>query len=254
MNQAGSPDKIPASMTFPATRPSVIRDLASPDPEARAAACDALARSYWRPVYLYIRFRWRRDAADAQDLTQEFFARVFEREYLARYDPAKARFRTFVRTCLDGFLANEQKAASRLKRGGGHAITSVDVSRFDADLAAHARSEDGDPEVWFHREWVRGLFADAVDALRARCDEAGHPRAFALFQRYDLDDDAGAGGRPTYAALARELAMTVTDVTNELAWGRRAFREIVLDTLRRVCATDEEFRAEARDLLGVDPL
>ena len=56
---------------------------------------------------------------DAQDLTQEFFTRAFEREYLSRYDPAKARFRTFVRTCLDGFLANEDKAAARLKRGGG---------------------------------------------------------------------------------------------------------------------------------------
>ena len=230
----------------------MVRDLASADPAARAAAYDALARSYWRPVYLYIRLRWRRGTEDAQDLTQEFFARSFEREYLERYDASKARFRTFVRTCLDGFLANEDKAAGRLKRGGGFVVTAIDFARADADAVAHAQDNEADPERWFHREWIRGLFADALGALQRRCDEAGHPRAFAVFQRYDVED-AGASPRLTYAALAQDLGMRVTDVTNELAWARRAFREIVLDTLRRLCASDEEFRAEARDLFGVDP-
>jgi RNA polymerase sigma factor (sigma-70 family) len=238
---------------FPATRHSVVRDLASLDPERRAAAYDALARSYWRPVYVYVRLRWKRSPEDAQDLTQEFFTRAFEREYLARYDPAKARFRTFVRTCLDGFLANEDKAAARLKRGGGYTITGVDFARFDADLAVHARSDEPDPERWFHREWVRGLFADAVDRLQRHCDAEHHAVAFTLFHRYDIDEPDG-GMRPTYAALARETGLSVSDVTNRLAWARRAFREIVLEILRGVCAGDDEFRAEARDLLGIDPL
>lgn len=237
---------------FPATRPSVVRDLGSVDPAARAAAFEALARSYWQPVYAYVRLRWRRSPDDAQDLTQEFFARAFERDYLAKYNPRLARFRTFVRTCLDGFLANEHKSATRLKRGGGWTIAPVDFQRFDADLAAHARSDDPDPERWFHREWVRGLFARAVERLRTHCDDKGHADAFVLFTRYDVDPD-DAGPRPTYAALARELGRPVTDVTNELAWARRAFREIVLDLLRGICASDEEFRAEARDLLGIEP-
>jgi DNA-directed RNA polymerase specialized sigma24 family protein len=237
---------------FPATRPSVVRDLGSADPVRRAAAYEALARSYWRPVYMYVRLRWRRDAEDAQDLTQEFFTLAFEREYLARYDPAKARFRTFVRTCLDGFLANEDQAAARLKRGGGLSITGVDFARFDADLAAHARSDEPDPERWFHREWIRGLFADAVVRLRAHCDAEGHTLAFTLFTRYDIEGPDG-GERSTYATLARETGLRVTDVTNQLHWARRAFREIVLARLRDVCASDDEFRAEARDLLGIDP-
>lgn len=240
-------------MSFPATRHSVVRDLGSVDPAARTAAYDGLVRSYWRPVYLYIRLRWRRSAEDAQDLTQEFFARAFEREYLERYDPSKARFRTFVRTCLDGFLAHDHEAASRLKRGGGFVVTAVDFARADADLAAQAPGDQADPELWFHREWIRGLFANAVEALRSRAVAAGHAAAFALFERYDLNDDDGGVARPTYAALARERGMRVTEVTNELAWARRAFREIVLERLRTVCASDEEFRAEARDLLGVDP-
>jgi RNA polymerase sigma factor (sigma-70 family) len=238
--------------TFPHTRPSLVSGLASADPEARAAAYDALARSYWHPVYVYVRLRWRKSPEDAQDLTQGFFARVFERAYLDTYDPSRARFRTFVRTCLDRFLANQAQAAARQKRGGGVSVTGVDFARFDADLAAHARSDDPDPERWFHREWIRGLFADAIEGLRAECDASGHPAAFALFQRYDVEDGE-PGARTTYAALARETGLAVTDVTNELAWARRAFRAIVLHRLREVCATDDEFRAEARDLLGIDP-
>lgn len=237
-------------MSFPVTRHSVVRDLASANPAARSAAYDALARSYWRPVYLYVRLQWHYGAEDAQDLTQEFFARAFERQYLARYDASKARFRTFVRTCLDGFLANQGKAAARLKRGGHFIVTAIDFARADAEFASRAGAADSDPEVWFHREWIRALFSDALDALRIRCDEAGHPQAFIVFRRYDVDDDARAT-RLTYAALARELGMRVTSVTNELSWARREFREIVLDTLRRICASDEEFRAEARDLFGV---
>jgi DNA-directed RNA polymerase specialized sigma24 family protein len=230
----------------------VVDDLSSVDPRVRAAAYDALARSYWQPVYGYIRLRWRRTPEEAQDLTQEFFARVFEREYLERYDAAKARFRTFVRTCLDGFLANEARSAARLKRGGGFVIDAVDFARFDKDLAVHARSDDPDPERWFHREWVRALFAGALARLRTHCDARGHAIAFTLFTRYDIEPE-GSAPRPTYAQLARDTDLAVTDVTNELAWARRAFREIVLEVLRATCASDAEFRAEARDLLGIDP-
>lgn len=240
------------TLVFPPTRTSVVEDLASVDPEARAAAYDALARSYWQPVYAYIRLRRRRSPEDAQDLTQEFFARVFAREYLARYDASKARFRTFVRTCLDGFLANDAQSAARLKRGGGFVIDSVDFTRFDADLAVHARSDDPDPERWFHREWIRALFADAVERLRAHAAARGHGVAFALFERYDIEPE-GAAPRPTYAQLARDTGLAVTAVTNELAWARRAFREIALERLRVICASDAEFRAEARDLFGVEP-
>lgn len=235
---------------FPPTRHSVVRGIADPNPEARREAYGALVRSYWRPVYTYIRLRWHRDPADAQDLTQEFFARAFEKEYLAKYDPARARFRTFVRTCLEAFLANEQQSAQRLKRGGGIVLEPLDFASVDGELARQIPATEPDPEVWFRREWVRSLFADAVDELRQRCDRAGRPQAFIVFQHYDLEG-SDAVRRPTYADLARDLGMPATDVTNQLAWARRTFREIVLGTLRRFCATDGEFEAEARDVLGI---
>jgi RNA polymerase sigma factor (sigma-70 family) len=236
---------------FPSTRHSVVRAIGDADPDVRREAYGALVRSYWKPVYVYIRLRRNRDPVDAQDLTQEFCARCLEKEYLARFDPSKARFRTFVRTCLDGFLANERQSAARLKRGGGALGESLDFASADAELAAHVRSSDADPEVWFQREWVRAMFAAAVDELRRHCASERRALAFDLFTRYELNADSSE--RQTYGALARELDITISTATNQLAWARRAFRGIVLEKLRSLCATDEEFRAEARDLLGVRP-
>src|SRR5690242_5910909 len=103
---------------FPATRPSVIRALDDGDPATRERARDALARTYWKPVYKYIRLRWNASREDAEDLTQEFFAQAFERATLERYDASRVRFRTFLRTCVDGSVANARRDSNRIKRGG----------------------------------------------------------------------------------------------------------------------------------------
>jgi hypothetical protein len=95
------------------------------------------------------------------------------------------------------------------------------------------------------------MFAAAVDELRRHCASERRALAFDLFTRYELNADSSE--RQTYGALARELDITISNATNQLAWARRAFRGIVLEKLRSLCATDEEFRAEARDLLGVRP-
>lgn len=199
-----------------------------------------------------MRLRWHRNPEDARDLTQDFFTRALEKEYLVRYDPAKARFRTFLRTCLDAFVANAQQRADRLKRGGAYTIERLDFDRAEQDVAMQVAAGEPDPEACFRQEWIRGLFAGAVDDLRVRCEERQHTLAFALFARYDLEGSDG-GERPTYAGLAQELGTSTATVTNQLAWARREFREIVLDSLRALCATDEEFVAEARALLGAVP-
>jgi DNA-directed RNA polymerase specialized sigma24 family protein len=235
-------------LTFPATRESVLRAISSPDAEVRQRAWDALAAAYWRPVYTYLRLRWRADVEEAQDLTQGFFARALEKDFFARFDPARARFRTFLRTCLDGFVANERTAARRLKRGGG--LLAVDFAAAESELA-QAGAAEGDVEELFRREWIRGLFTAAVEELQRVCRQSGKEVPFALFERYDLDPPPE--GRPTYAALAREFALPVTQVTNFLAAMRREFRRLVLERLRALTATEQEFRAETRDVLGGEP-
>ena len=239
-------------MAFPLTRRSVVVAAGSADPQTRRRAFEALVAAYWKPVYKYLRLQWRASGEDAEDLTQGFFARALEKGFFDRFDPRRARFRTYLRTCLDGFVANERKSARRLKRGGEAEHVSLDFAGAEAELGRQRPPAEADMEEYFHREWVRSLFGLAVEALRRRCAEAGKVATFALFERYDLEGPEAAA-RPTYAALALELGIPETQVTNHLAWARREFRRLVLETLEEATGSEEEFRSEARLLLGVDP-
>jgi RNA polymerase sigma factor (sigma-70 family) len=244
--------KVPGGRAFPATRHSLLVAARSRDPEERRRAFGVLVASYWKPVYKYLRLRWRQRAEDAEDLTQGFFARAFEKGFFDRFDPARARFRTFLRTCLDAHAGNARVAARRKKRGGADQTLSLDFADAEGELRLQPAAAGTDMEEYFHREWVRSVFGLAVDALRRRAESRGRTAAFEVFRRYDLDDAHG-GDRPTYAELGRELGLPATQVTNHLAAMRREFRALVLETLREQCATDGEFRAEARVVLGVDP-
>lgn len=240
---------------FPATRWSAILAARSDDPDERARAWEAIAAAYWKPIYKYLRIRWGKSNEDAQDLTQEFFSRLIEKEYLDDFDPAKARLRTFLRVCADRFAANEAKAAKRLKRGGNAQHISLDfetaeaeVQRAKASLPAGASPES--IEDFLEKEFIRSLFGLAVGDLRRFCEQRGKQVHFRLFERYDLDD--GGPDRASYGELAREFGIAPTDVTNYLAFARREFRRIALERLREMTATEEEFRREARALLGVE--
>jgi RNA polymerase sigma factor (sigma-70 family) len=237
---------------FPLTRFSVVQATGSDDPGIRQEAWDALIRSYWKPVYKYVRIKWNTDASDAQDLTQEFFARAIDAGFFQRFDPARARFRTYLRVCLHGFVANEHKAASRKKRGGEYHLLPLDFQSAEGELMQAQIPADTDPEEYFRQESVRCLFGLAVNALRAHCEATRRPTLFALFERYDLAPPERMD-RPTYQQLADELGLTVTQVTNQLATVRREFRRIVLDQLRAISGSEAEFRLEAVELLGVDP-
>jgi RNA polymerase sigma factor (sigma-70 family) len=240
------------SRAFPTTRRSVVEATRHEDQDVRREAFDALIAVYWRAVYAHLRIKWRAQPADAEDLAQEFFARAMTRGFFDDYDPARARFRTFLRICLDRFAANARRDERRLKRGGSAATLPVDFAAAERDLAsagASATPED-DGEAWFDREWVRSLFADAVEALRTDCAGTSREIRFRVFERHDLAP-AGAGERPSYRALAEELSLPVTQVTNHLAWARRELRRLVLARLELLSGSDEEFRAEAEDLFGV---
>jgi RNA polymerase sigma factor (sigma-70 family) len=242
---------------FPATEHGVLADVASPDPERRRGAQDALVRAYWKPAYKYVRLRWNASNEDAKDLVQSFFARALEKGFFDGYDPQRARFRTFLRTCLDGFLANERRAAGRLKRGGGYAAVDLDAAVAEAELAVQPTLGGAEVDDWFRRELLRSVLALAVEDLRARCEAAGQRVRFTVFERYDLADAEPAADQPpvqpTYAELAGELGIPETQVTNHLSAARRLLRQAALERLRELCANEEEFRVEARELLGSAP-
>jgi RNA polymerase sigma factor (sigma-70 family) len=214
---------------FPVTNHSAVVAARSDDEIIRRRAFDTILNSYWKPVYKYVRLKWQASNEDAKDLTQGFFANAFEKNHFASYDAAKASFQTFLRTCLDGFVANERKAGQRLKRGGDMDHYRLDFAAAEDELAAHATASTLTPEEFFHREWVRSMFTMAVEAFRERCIESGRLVHFQIFERYDLNDD-----NVSYASLANEFGLDVSTVNNYLAAARRDFRRIVLEKMRDV--------------------
>jgi RNA polymerase sigma factor (sigma-70 family) len=233
---------------FPATRHSIVAAIQSDRPDVRRSAFDTLVTAYWKPVFKYVRLKWHISPDDAADLTQAFFLRAFEKDFFAGFDPSRARFRTYLRTCLDGFVSNARKADARLKRGGAVTLVPIDVDEAERELRQQAANAIDDYDTYFHREWLRNLFASAASRLRDACAARGRAARFTVFELYDLA--AEDGDRPTYADLAQRLGLSATDVTNELAAARREFRRLVIEALREQCATDEEFEAEARALTG----
>lgn len=233
---------------FPATRHSIVAAMRSAGPDQRRSAFDTLVTAYWKPVFKYVRLKWHATPDDAEDLTQGFFLRAFEKDFFAAFDPSRARFRTYLRTCLDGFVANARKAEARQKRGGGVTLIPIDFAEAERELRLQSSNAIDDFDAYFHREWLRSLFTAAADRLRAACAARGRADRFVVFEQYDLAPDERE--RPTYAELASRLGLSPTDVTNELAAARREFRRHVLEALREQCATDEEFAAESQALTG----
>ena len=237
-----------AQHRFPETNQSAIVRARSADEVVRQRAFDTILTSYWKPVYKYVRLKWQANNEDAKDLTQGFFVNAFEKNYFASYDARKASFQTFLRTCLDGFVANERKADQRLKRGGAREHFQLDFVSAADEFALHPAAAQQNPEEYFHREWVRWMFTLSLETLRSQCKQNGKEIYFELFERYDLDQDKIV----TYAALGEEFGLDTQTVNNYLAAARRDFRRLVIEKLREITATEEEFRNEARSLLGVD--
>ncbi len=241
----------PGGGKFPTTRLSAVLAARSEDSSERLRASEWIATFYWKPVYKYIRAKWHKSSEDAKDLTQGFFARALEKDFFEAYEPSKAHFRTFVRTCVEGYVLNEEKAARRIKRGGDCFIDSLDFEGAEREMNFSTPPNASSMEDYFYREWLRNLFSLSVETLRQECAVRGKTTQFQLFERYDL----GEGDTPdacSYAALADEFHIPISQVTNYLAYARRELRRIVLEQLREITANDEEFRSEARWVLGVE--
>jgi RNA polymerase sigma factor (sigma-70 family) len=218
---------------FPSTQVSLI-EAAAGEP----LAMERVAALYWKPIYKFIRAKFRKDNEAAKDLTQGFFVAALEREFFQRFDPSRAGFRTYLRLAVERFAANQHEAENRQKRGGGVELAVLE----DASVASPGGVES--PEEIYLQEWRRQLFALAVEDLRAECESAGKRAEWQIFEAYDLADDE----RPSYAALARRHGVAETSVTNYLAWARRRLRVLVTDRLRGVTSGERELHEEMRRL------
>jgi RNA polymerase sigma factor (sigma-70 family) len=228
------------SAAFPETRWSILRAAGGQNEIAREALSSVI-ELYWKPVYKYARIRWKRSNEDAKDLVQAFFAALLEQDVVAKFDPAKGSFRSYIRACVDRFTLKQNESARRLKRGGPLPLP-VDFECAERELASGLPS----PEDVFLIEWRRQTFTLALDDLRQHCQRNGYDLQYRVFARYDLADTE----RPRYADLAAEFAIPITTVTNYLAWTRRELRRMVLARLAPVTSGAPELRSEMRVLLG----
>ena len=240
--------------SFPVTRLSIVAAARSNDAAERSLALEILFAAYWKPIYKYLRLKYAQEPPDAQDLTQGFFAELLERGLLAKFDPTKSRLRTYLRLCADSFALNEIKAASRKKRGGDVTHVALDFSAAEEELRVQAIDPASIPspeslEEFFEKEWIRSLFSSAIAELRKLCEVRGKQKAFLLFEAYDLEGEQEL----SYADLAAQHGLPVTDVNNQMAWARREFRRIAMEQLHTLCGSEEEFAREANALFGETP-
>jgi len=198
----------------------MLAAVRSEEPGLRESALAAIAEAYWKPACKYIRLKWKARADEAEDLTQSFFASLLERGLLARYDPARARFRTYLRVCIDGHVSNAYRSGKRAQ----------------AEPLEHDPPDPASLEEFFYREWQRQMFELAVQDLKG----LGQPVRFAIFEQYDLAE----GERPSYQELADRFDLPVTTITNHLAWARRELRRSLRERLEAIGSSEAELEGE----------
>lgn len=222
----------------------VLAAAGNPTMGARDALA-ALCQIYWNPVYAFIRRSgYPRD--EALDLTQGFFARLLEKQYVQDADRQRGRFRTFLLTAVKHFLANERDRANAVKRGGGRIPVSIDVLQAETSYSPAAVA-DVTPEHLFERRWALSLLDHVMARLRAEYSAAGKAEQFerleALLTREAED--------PRYEVVAAEMGVSAGALRMGLHRLRRRYRQVLRAEIADTVATPEEIDEEIRFLMSV---
>lgn len=243
----GRPDSSGTGAAFATTRWTVVLGAAHSADAARAeVALEQLCRTYWRPIYSFVR-RQGHASHDAQDLTQEFFGRLLAGTGLGGVDPSRGRFRSFLLASVKHFLANEWDKVRTLKRGGGVRIVPLDAAVSDGDThpspgMTQAAATGPTPEAAFDRQWALSVLDRVLSRLEAEHRGAGKGDFFEAL-RPTLTADRGS---LPYAVLGTRLGLTegaVKVAVHRLRQRYRALlREEIADTVERPELVDQELR------------
>lgn len=243
MTSSGTePRHAPAFVT---TRWSVVlsaRDKKSP---RCAEALEALCHAYWYPLYAYVR-RQGHSPHDAQDLTQDFFARLLRKDYLVAADREKGRFRTFLIVALKRFLANEWDRLRAQKRGGGQVLLSLDTSAAETRYQTEP-ARNLPPDRIYERRWALTLLDQTMTRLRGEFVAAGKAREFDQLKIF-LTAEKGA---IAYAGVASELGVNEGAARVAVHRLRRRFREIFREEIAQTVSRPGEIEGEVRYLFAV---
>ena len=234
------------SAAFHTTRWSIVWGANSRDSNEAARSLEVLCQQYWPPLYAFVRHRGHREH-DAQDLTQAFFAKLLEKDWLTVADPSRGRFRSFLLLTLRRFLANEREYAQAQKRGGGLQIVPIDLG----DGAQLEDPKGGTAESIFDRQWALTVLQAVMTRLRSEYQEAGRA------EHYERLKTCLTAERGTidYEVLASELGVRPVSARSSVHRMRVRFRQLFRDEVAGTVADPAEVEDEMKSLfkaLGAD--
>lgn len=233
-----------ARPVFVTTRWSLVIAAGGIDDDRAADALEKLCRSYWYPLYAYVR-RGGRSPEDAQDLTQEFFARLLARRDIAAANREKGRFRSYLLGSLKHFLADEWDKSQAAKRGGGAKVFSLDDERPEARYAVEVAGGDP-PEREFDRRWATTVLDHALRRLRAEYADAGKEPLFTALKAF-LSSPPEAGD---YDRAAQQLDISAGAVAVAVHRLRQRYGELVRAEIAETVDDPGEVEAELRQLFA----
>ena len=212
-------------------------------PGARQAL-EHLCRLYWYPLYAHVR-QTVNDPHDAEDLTQEFFRLLIEKNYLGAVDRKLGKFRSFLLVAIKRFVINAHKHATRQKRGGGQAFISLDVEL--AESRIHSELATGlSPEQIFERRWAQTILDQAAAQLREEYVANGKQETFDALNSF-LTEESRFGD---YAAVAASLGMTASTVAVTVHRLRQRYRQLVREAVRPTVSDPAEIEGEVKQLVA----
>ena len=230
---------------FVTTQWSVVLTATRPDTTQAQAALERLCRTYWYPLYAYVRRRGH-SPPDAQDLTQAFFARLLERHWLADADRVRGRFRTFLLTALSRFLSDEWDKARAIKRGGGVSHVPVQVDTAETRYGCEP-ADNNTPETCFERGWALTLLETVLERLRAEYEREGKSALFAGLNSSLVGDRASQ----PYAELATALGMNEGAVKVAVHRLRKRYRHLLRAEIADTVTGSEDVDDELRHMFAV---
>ncbi|MHB8974250.1 MAG: RNA polymerase sigma factor [Pirellulaceae bacterium] len=233
------------SGVFQTTHWSLVLRAGSRKDRDSDAALVTLCERYWYPLYIYVR-RQVANVEEAQDLTQEFFARLLEKNVLAAASPERGRFRSFLLASIKNFLVNQWERAHSRKRGGGVRQLSLDLETGESRLQlepAHSLT----PERLFERQWVLTLLELVLRRLEEECQAAGKGEQLARLKGVLT----GAGDRLPYATIAAELGTSEEAARQAATRLRKRYRELLREEVAQTLAEPGDVDDEIRSLFEV---
>jgi RNA polymerase sigma-70 factor (ECF subfamily) len=226
---------------FRTTHWSVVMAAGGGASPASAKALETLCANYWYPLYAYARRRLA-TVDEAQDMTQEFFAFLLEKNPLSRADPARGRFRSFLLASFKHFLSHERDRARALKRGGGRRLQALDFDQGERRFI-HEPADLETPEKIFERRWALTVLDKAMARLRGDYVEAGKEELFEGIKATLTGD-----GPAPYSLIAEKLGMTEAAIKVAVHRLRRRYQEILHDEIAQTVHEPEEIDDELKHL------